>query len=97
VDGDTNLSYGALNERANRLAWSLLHRLDVASRQGAEADATSPLDGQRVGLLMARSASFVVSLLAVLKLGAVYVPIDENAALGRYAVGIFVHHCIYCI
>ncbi|WP_167538389.1 amino acid adenylation domain-containing protein [Streptomyces albofaciens] len=60
--GDTTLSYGELNARANRLA-----RLLVARGAGPE---------RLVALLLERSADLVVAVLAVLKSGAGYLPLD---------------------
>ncbi|MET8560980.1 amino acid adenylation domain-containing protein, partial [Streptomyces flaveolus] len=63
VDADgTGLTYRELHDHANRLA-----RLLVASGTGAE---------DRVGVLLRRSPRMVIALLAVLKSGAAYVPID---------------------
>ena len=59
---DQTLSYGQLNERANRLAHHLL-RLGVAR-------------GSLVGLCMERSPEVVVGLLGILKAGGAYVPLD---------------------
>ena len=59
---DQTLSYGQLNERANRLAHHLL-RLGVAR-------------GSLVGLGMERSPEVVVGLLGILKAGGAYVPLD---------------------
>ncbi|MBV8368733.1 MAG: amino acid adenylation domain-containing protein, partial [Candidatus Eremiobacteraeota bacterium] len=56
------LSYGELNARANRLARHL-------RMLGVQAQT-------RVGVLMERSLELVVGVLAVLKAGAVYVPLD---------------------
>ncbi|MFL6284240.1 MAG: amino acid adenylation domain-containing protein, partial [Pyrinomonadaceae bacterium] len=64
VDGTDELTYGELNERANRLA-HLLRRRGVCEES-------------RVGVLMDRSATAVVSLLAVLKAGGAYVPLDPE-------------------
>jgi amino acid adenylation domain-containing protein len=63
------LSYAELNRRANRLA----HRL---RRLGAGPDVL-------VGVSMERSADLVVSLLAVLKAGAAYVPLDSGYPRAR--------------
>ncbi|MFN3003729.1 amino acid adenylation domain-containing protein, partial [Mycolicibacterium wolinskyi] len=57
-----SVSYRQLDETSNRLAHKLVE-------SGARA-------GQRVGLLFNRSADAIVSMLAVLKTGAAYVPID---------------------
>lgn len=61
LDGQA-LSYGELNARANRLA----HRLIEA---GVGPD-------QRVGVCLERSFDLVVAVLAVLKAGSAYVPLD---------------------
>jgi len=60
--GDETLSYGELNRRANRLARHL-------SSLGAGA-------GVLVGLSVERSLDMLVSLLAIHKAGAAYVPLD---------------------
>ncbi|MFL6286496.1 MAG: amino acid adenylation domain-containing protein, partial [Pyrinomonadaceae bacterium] len=64
VYGGEELSYGELNERANRLAHLLRWR-----GVGEES---------RIGVLMDRSATAVVSLLAILKAGGAYVPLDPE-------------------
>jgi len=61
---DEELCYAELNERANRLAHLLIDR-------GVGA-------GQLVGLTMPRSVELIVSLLAVAKTGAAYLPIDPD-------------------
>ncbi|CDH31403.1 non-ribosomal peptide synthetase [Xenorhabdus bovienii] len=58
------LSYKQLNQQANRLAHYLLEK-------GLSC-------GERVALLMAKSEDCVVALLAVLKAGGCYVPVDIN-------------------
>ncbi|WP_328550738.1 non-ribosomal peptide synthetase [Streptomyces sp. NBC_00366] len=62
TDGDAGLTYRELDERAARLAHGLRAR-------GVGA-------GDRVGVCLERSAELVVTLLAVLKAGATYVPVD---------------------
>ncbi|OIN46674.1 non-ribosomal peptide synthetase [Pseudomonas azotoformans] len=69
--GDARLSYALLNARANRLAHRLLE-LGVGP-------------GQRVGLAARRGPQLIVSLLAVLKSGAAYVPLDPNYPAERLA------------
>ncbi|MGD1897766.1 MAG: amino acid adenylation domain-containing protein [Phormidesmis sp.] len=59
-----DLSYQQLNWRANNIA----HYLEA---QGA-------LRGTRIGLCLERSVDMVASLLAILKVGAVYVPLDPD-------------------
>ncbi|MGH8138324.1 MAG: non-ribosomal peptide synthetase [Steroidobacteraceae bacterium] len=60
--GDLQLSYADLNARANRLARSL---------RGLGAKR-----GKRVGICLERSPEMVIAVLAVLKSGAAYVPLD---------------------
>lgn len=62
IDGDLELSYRHIECKANRLA-NYLIRIGV-------------LPGNIVALLLERSADMVISILAVLKAGAVYVPLD---------------------
>ncbi|WP_141665880.1 non-ribosomal peptide synthetase [Streptomyces prasinus] len=64
VCGDVQLSYAELNRRANRLAHLL-----IAQGVGPE---------KVVGLVMPRSVEFVVSVLAVLKAGAAYLPLEPD-------------------
>ena len=65
------LSYGELNRRANRLA----HRL---IREGIGPESL-------VGLSAERSPAMVVSLLAILKAGAAYLPLDPAYPAARLA------------
>ncbi|MBZ9641276.1 amino acid adenylation domain-containing protein, partial [Streptomyces sp. PSKA30] len=65
------LTYAELNTRANRLA-----RLLVVRGAGPE---------QRVAVMMDRSPDLVVTLLAVVKAGAAYVPIDPEYPAERVA------------
>ncbi|MFC5147659.1 MupA/Atu3671 family FMN-dependent luciferase-like monooxygenase [Streptomyces aureoversilis] len=67
IDGATVLTYRGLEERAERLAAVLRER-------GG--------DGAPVALWLPRSADLVVAMLAALKTGRAYVPLDP--ALGRY-------------
>ncbi|WP_231995899.1 non-ribosomal peptide synthetase, partial [Mycobacterium sp. 852002-51163_SCH5372311] len=60
--GDVSLKYRELDEAANRLA-------DVLAGQGVGP-------GDRVALLLNRSAEAIVAMLAALKTGAAYLPID---------------------
>ncbi|MFE9062442.1 non-ribosomal peptide synthase/polyketide synthase [Streptomyces violaceusniger] len=68
---DTSLSYDAVNRRANRLA-----RLLIARGAGPE---------RLVALALPRSAELVVVLLAVLKAGAGYLPVDPGYPAERIA------------
>lgn len=69
ICGDVELTYGRLNTLANRVALSL-----VARGIGR---------GDLVGIALDRSVSLVVALLAVLKAGAAYVPIDPSFPADR--------------
>ena len=69
--GDERLTYAQLNAQANRLA----HRL--------RAHGVAP--GQRVGLSVRRNAQMIVSLMAILKSGAGYVPLDPDYPAERLA------------
>ncbi|MGV3720453.1 MAG: amino acid adenylation domain-containing protein, partial [Actinomycetota bacterium] len=65
LDGKGAVSYAELNERANRLARWL------------EAEGAAP--GDVVGVFLERSPELVAVLLAVLKLGAAYLPLDLSS------------------
>ena len=69
VHKQTCLTYQELNERANQLAW-LLHNLGV-----------NP--GEFIGIYQERNINFLISILAVLKVGATYVPIDNTYPSAR--------------
>ncbi|MFF3445430.1 amino acid adenylation domain-containing protein, partial [Streptosporangium sp. NPDC002721] len=66
---DTVLTYAELNERANRLARLLI-------RRGAGPE-------RRVALAVPRSEAMIVALLAVLKTGAAYLPLDLDYPTDR--------------
>ncbi|MDH0650038.1 amino acid adenylation domain-containing protein, partial [Pseudomonas sp. GD03867] len=71
VQGEVVVSYDALNRAANRLAHRLIAR---GVRRGA-----------RVALCLPRTPQRLVALLAVLKAGAAYVPVDPAYPLERIA------------
>ncbi|MGN7877262.1 amino acid adenylation domain-containing protein, partial [Roseateles sp. 22389] len=71
IFGDEQFSYAQFNTRANRLA----HRLIALGIR--------PED--RVGLAVQRSMDMVVALLAILKAGAAYVPLDPSYPAERLA------------
>ncbi|MEV5124695.1 amino acid adenylation domain-containing protein [Streptomyces decoyicus] len=71
VDGDRVLTYRQLDEHAGRLAGRLISR---GIRRG-----------DRVAVMMDRSADLLVALLAVWKAGAVYVPVDAAYPARRVA------------
>ncbi|MER2513276.1 MAG: non-ribosomal peptide synthase/polyketide synthase [Nitrosomonas ureae] len=69
IFGDSELSYAELNRRANQLA----HRLIAL---GIKPES-------RVGIAVERSVEMIVGLLAALKTGAAYVPLDPDYPQGR--------------
>ncbi|MFD7817403.1 amino acid adenylation domain-containing protein [Streptomyces sp. NPDC059785] len=71
VYGSTTITYARLNARANRLA---RHLRTLGARPGAIVAVSVP-----------RSAELVVSLLAVLKAGAAYLPLDPDYPAQRLA------------
>jgi non-ribosomal peptide synthetase-like protein len=70
--GCQQLTYASLDRRANRLAHFIVARYDLQP-------------GDRVGILLDRSVHTYVSLLAVLKCGAAFVPIDPSYPADRVA------------
>jgi amino acid adenylation domain-containing protein/thioester reductase-like protein len=62
--GDAHVTYQQLNERANLFARGLAHH--------------NVQQGDLVGLAVERSIDLVVAIVAILKLGAAYVPIDPS-------------------
>lgn len=71
VDGERELSYAELDARSSSLAAALVDR-------GVEP-------GDRVGLLLEKSLEAVIALYGVLKAGAAYVPLDDQAPVHRLA------------
>ncbi|NTX09111.1 amino acid adenylation domain-containing protein, partial [Myxococcus sp. CA040A] len=71
VSGEESVSYAQLDSRSNQLA-HYLRTLDV-------------LPGSRVAVRLDRSADLIVSLLAILKAGASYVPLDKAWPSDRLA------------
>ncbi|MEU3872946.1 MULTISPECIES: amino acid adenylation domain-containing protein [Streptomyces] len=67
--GGVSLDYAGLDARANRLAGHL-HAAGIGP-------------GSRVAVLQERSVALIVSLLAVVKLGAAYVPLDARHPAAR--------------
>jgi amino acid adenylation domain-containing protein/thioester reductase-like protein len=70
VDHSLHLSYRGLNSRANQLAHYLIKHFQVSV-------------GSFVGLLFHRTHSWITSMIAVLKAGAAYVPMDPKHPPGR--------------
>ncbi len=71
TEGGAGLTYRELDERSTLLAHGLRHR------------GVTP--GDRVGVCLERTAELVVTLLAVLKAGATYVPVDPAYPADRIA------------
>ena len=71
VLGDRPVTYGELETRANRLAWLL-------KEAGCEP-------GDRVGLMLPKSPAAVAGMLATLKPGCIYVPVDPESPAARVA------------
>ncbi|HEX3048125.1 MAG TPA: amino acid adenylation domain-containing protein [Bacillota bacterium] len=67
--GDESLTYAVLNEKANQLGRLLLEK-------GVKS-------GDHVALITERSFTMITAMLAVLKCGAAYVPIDPEYPLAR--------------
>jgi amino acid adenylation domain-containing protein len=72
VIGDDRITYGELNERANKLA-------RVLQKTGVKR-------GSLVALCFERSLEMIVAFLAVLKSGGAYVPIDSSYPAERLAM-----------
>ncbi|MCC7249423.1 MAG: amino acid adenylation domain-containing protein, partial [Lysobacter sp.] len=71
IRGDESLSYAELNARSNRLAHHLI------------AAGVSP--GRRIAICVERSVAMVVAVLAALKAGAAYLPLDPTYPRERLA------------
>lgn len=69
--GHREVSYARLNDQANRLAFTL-------QKRGVKP-------GTRVGICVERSPQMVIALLAVMKIGGVYVPLDPDYPAARCA------------
>ncbi len=69
VDGDRRLTYAELDRQSNSLAWTL-----------REAGCQK---GDRIALLLPKSAVAIVSMFAVLKAGCIYVPMDVDSPRDR--------------
>ena len=76
---DARMTYGALEESANRLARLLI---DSGCRRG-----------DRVGLLMPKSPTAIVAMLGALKADAIYVPMDPASPAARQARVLEVSDC----
>ncbi|HEX6547667.1 MAG TPA: amino acid adenylation domain-containing protein [Candidatus Dormibacteraeota bacterium] len=84
VSGDRELTYAELDRESNRLARHL-----AATRAVGRGD--------RVGVCFERTPELVISLLAVLKLGAAYLPLDPSSPPDRLALMLRDANAIACI
>ncbi len=71
IQGERELTYGELDRRSNAVAWQLV---DLGVKPG-----------QLVAVRVARGAELVVAVLAVLKSGAAYLPLDPGVPESRWA------------
>ncbi|MCP4664290.1 MAG: AMP-binding protein, partial [bacterium] len=86
VSGRTMLSYGELNERANRLAHHLRELgvgREAGSRDAGRREAGPP--ETVVAIAAERRPEVVVGLLGILKAGGVYLPLDPSYPAERQA------------
>ncbi|TGD58748.1 non-ribosomal peptide synthetase [Flavobacterium humi] len=80
----TAYTYASLNEMANRLSHFLIREKNIS-------------EGDFVGVKMERSEKLLIAILAVLKAGATYVPIDVNYPEERIAYIEKDSNCTYII
>lgn len=78
------VSYGELNAKANQLARHLQHEYFMHYKKSIAPDVLIPIS-------MDRSIDMIVSVLAILKAGAAYVPVDINYPEER--IGIMLRNC----
>lgn len=71
------LSYGELNRRATALAQELLAQFDYPEQQ------QKTLHETRIGICLERSPNMLIAMLAILKTGATYVPLDPDYPQSR--------------
>jgi tyrocidine synthetase III len=84
TNGEQHLSYCQLNQHANQLAAYLRKKYSIQP-------------GDRIGLLLNRSQWMITAILAVLKTGAAYVPIDPKYPAERIEFMISDSNCIAVI
>lgn len=73
VFGDDNISYAEMNRKANQLAHYFRMQYGIST-------------GDYVAIRLAPGINMIITVLAVLKSGAAYVPIDANYPAGRVEV-----------
>jgi len=80
------LSYDELNQRANQLAHVLIERFNSSFGVSNNASNTElKIQEPKVALLLDRSTHLIVAMLASLKAGAAYVPLDAKWPASRIA------------
>ncbi|WP_332629890.1 amino acid adenylation domain-containing protein [Halalkalibacter flavus] len=83
VHGEEQLTYRELNKRANELAHYLQHN--------------GVCEEDKVGVFMERSIAMISSVLAIMKVGAGYVPLDPSQPEARLIHMIEDSKIVYCI
>jgi tyrocidine synthetase-3 len=85
VSGERDLSYQALNERANQVACLVQSELARLGKSGNNSVSPGELVNAVpcVGLMLHRDIELIVCVLGILKAGAAYVPIDPDYPLAR--------------
>jgi amino acid adenylation domain-containing protein len=71
IHNETEITYEELNQKANKLAHSL-------AQAGVE-------EGTVIGLMLPRSMAGIVGILGILKVSAVYLPLDKEQPMSRIA------------
>ncbi|MCP4215528.1 MAG: amino acid adenylation domain-containing protein, partial [bacterium] len=82
ADGQKVLTYRRLNARVNQLAHYLLSRLP-SPRGGTPVTREGAPRNFNIGLLFEGTTKMIIAILAVLKAGCTYVPLDPRAPLNR--------------
>lgn len=72
TDKERVISYNELNEKANRLAHHLRKKYNIGN-------------GDLIAVVADRSVEMIIGLLAIMKAGAAYVPIDPEYPEGRFS------------
>jgi len=86
TDQNSSLSYEQLNQKANHLAKILQKQLAQESLNDGESNGDSEdkhKQKTRIAICLEAGTDFLVSLVAVLKTGASYIPIDSAYPIGR--------------
>ncbi len=78
-DAGSVLTYAELNARANRLARAIQQALPASEPGWTDPKARQPI----IALLADRDAHFLTAMLAIFKLGGVYLPLDPRSPAAR--------------